>query len=123
LQIRPLLKYGSDRKKERKPTISPSATLPLGDAVLLLAYLSIRILLQLQPEHYQFVNPIVLLEMSRLSLLLRSPQLLQAVNIGLLDTGGFFACPATHHNIPPSMDSINHALYLLMRQDDEIRVT
>jgi hypothetical protein len=75
-------------------------------------------LLQLQPENYQFVNPIVLLEMSRLNLLLRSPELLQAVKIGLSDTGGFSACPATNAYIQPSMDSITQAPDMLMDEDN-----
>jgi hypothetical protein len=50
---------------------------------LIEAYLSIRTLLQLQPGHIQFVNPVILLEMSRLDLLIRSREFVQAVNVGL----------------------------------------
>jgi hypothetical protein len=102
----------------RRPTILPPASLSVSEAVLLLAYLSIRTVLQLQPENYQFVNPVVLLEMSRLSLLIRSKELLQVVNVGLMETGGFNACFVPTLAISPTMDSINHALDLLMNEDN-----
>jgi hypothetical protein len=69
----------------RKLTITPPSSLSLIEAVLLLAYFSIRTLLQ-QPGHIRFVNPVSLLEMSRLDLLIRSREFVQAVNVGFLDT-------------------------------------
>jgi hypothetical protein len=38
----------------------------------------------------------------------------QAVNVGLLDTGGFAACPTTDHNILPAPDAIQLSLDMTM---------
>jgi hypothetical protein len=98
----------------RPPTILPPVSLPLVEAVLLLAYLSVQNLLQMQPDQLQFVNPVILLELTRIGLLVRSPELLQAVHAGFMDTGGFAACPELEENILPTMESILQSYNVLL---------
>jgi hypothetical protein len=62
--------------------------------------------LRLHPEDCQFVNPIVLLEMTRLGFLEHSDSLLQIIRHGFNDTGGFASCsnPSINQPIIPTLD-------------------
>jgi hypothetical protein len=91
------------------PSFTPPLAFPLSESLLLLAFLGLSAVLRLHPENFQFVNLIVLLEMTRLGFLQHSNSLLEVIRHGFHDTGGFASCsnPSMNQPIIPTLDMLS----------------